>query len=112
MSWIHVQSKTMHILLRKVMTLAGVLVLAITAFSLVNPNQAAAWLHPGPTTQYPTEGGNGHTVSGMPWFVPTTIIQIHATVQQLYTTANNCAVLILHREKHLLRKRSPQFSMV
>ncbi|OUM91188.1 MAG: hypothetical protein BAA00_09240 [Parageobacillus thermoglucosidasius] len=57
MSWIHVQSKTMHILLRKVMTLAGVLVLAITAFSLVNPNQAAAWLHPGSTTQYPTEGG-------------------------------------------------------
>ncbi|BBW98212.1 lactococcin 972 family bacteriocin [Geobacillus icigianus] len=57
MSWIHVQSKTMHRLLRKVMTLAGVLVLAITAFRLVNPNQAAAWLHPGPTTQYPTEGG-------------------------------------------------------
>ncbi|WP_425199493.1 hypothetical protein [Parageobacillus thermoglucosidasius] len=107
MSWIHVQSKTMHILLRKVMTLAGVLVLAITAFSLVNPNQAAAWLHPRPTTQYPTEGGKWtygfwNAMVRSYYYHPD-----HATVQQLYTTANNCAVLILHREKHLLRKREP-----
>ncbi|WP_257722294.1 hypothetical protein [Geobacillus sp. JS12] len=34
--------KTVHVLLRKVMALVGVLVLSIVAFGLANPNQAGA----------------------------------------------------------------------
>ncbi|WP_027726311.1 lactococcin 972 family bacteriocin [Tuberibacillus calidus] len=57
MSGILTSSKTVHVFLRKVMTLVGVLVLSIIAFGLANPNHAAAWLHPGSTVQYPSEGG-------------------------------------------------------
>lgn len=47
----------MLVMLRRIMSVAVAFALVISVFSLANPNHAAAWLHPGPTTQYPLAGG-------------------------------------------------------
>lgn len=41
----------------KVSLMIAAFAVGLLAFSLANPSAAEAWLHHGPTTQYPSTGG-------------------------------------------------------